>query len=79
MLTQGKTEEHFMDRIREWETASQQAYAVSRCDNFYAVSRTDNLRGEVEGVGRCALLTILCSIYVRVLKISKDSINPPPP
>ena len=26
---QGKTEEHFMDRIREWETASQKAYAVS--------------------------------------------------
>ena len=27
---QGKTEEHFMDRIREWETASQKAYAVKK-------------------------------------------------
>merc|ERR1719494_1471093 len=30
---QGKTEEHFMDRIREWETASQKAYAVRKVDD----------------------------------------------
>jgi len=30
---QGKTEEHFMDRIREWETASQQAYAVRKVED----------------------------------------------
>ena len=49
---QGKTEEHFMDRIREWETASQQAYAVSRFKSFLG-----EVKGDCDNLSLRTLMT----------------------